>query len=70
MSNCADDSVRGKTDIAIRLSRPAFLTGRVEGLWYAPGLDKPDRVVVNVSGNSLACVVPHLGTTGALVLGP
>jgi hypothetical protein len=66
----SNDSVREKTDIAIRIFRPDFLTGPVEGLWYAPGLGEPERIVVDASGDALSCVVPRLATTGALVLGP
>jgi hypothetical protein len=65
----SNDSVREKTDIAIRISRPDFLTGPVAGLWYAPGLDEPERIVVDASGDMLSCVTPRLATTGALVLG-
>ncbi len=66
----SNDRVREKTDIAVRISRPDFLTGPVEGLWYAPGLGEPERIVVDASGDTLSCVVPRLDTTGALVLGP
>jgi hypothetical protein len=61
--------VRDKTDIAIRISRPDFLAGSDEGWWYAPDLDKPKRIVVDATGKTLSCVVPNLGTTGALVVG-
>jgi hypothetical protein len=64
----SNDSVREKTHIAMRITRPEFLTGRVNGLWYAPGLDEPTRVVVDGSGDTLSCVAPHLATAGALVL--
>jgi hypothetical protein len=65
----SNDSMREKTDTAIRISRPDFLTDPVDGLWYAPGLDKPRQVVVDAAGDTLSCVVPRLAMAGALVLG-
>ena len=55
-------------ELGIRVSRPAFLNSRVGGLWYAPGLDEPERIVVSPSSDTLSCVAPRLATTGVLVL--
>ena len=64
----ANDSVRQKTDIAVKISRPKSLTGPIEGLWYAPKLDKPERIMIVATGDTLSCRVPRLATTGALVI--
>jgi hypothetical protein len=63
-----NDAIREKTDVAVKVVRPAFLSGEVRGQLYAPGLEEPRSLPVTVSEGGVACTIPRLGIAASVVL--
>jgi hypothetical protein len=62
-----NDAIREKTDITVKVARPAFLSGEVQGRLYAPGLETPGSLQATVSDGAVACTIPRLGIAASVV---
>ena len=63
-----NDAIREKTDVTVKVLRPAFLSGEVRGQLYAPGLEEPRSLPVTVSDGAVACTLPRLAIAASVVL--
>jgi hypothetical protein len=63
-----NDAIREKTDVAVKVLPPAFLSGEVRGQLYAPGLEEPRSLPATVSDGAVACTIPRLGIAASVVL--
>jgi len=62
-----NDAIREKTDITVKVPRPAFLSGEIQGRLYAPGLERPGSLQATVSDGAVACTIPRLAIAASVV---
>lgn len=62
-----NDAIREKTDITVKVARPAFLSGEIQARLYAPGLERPGDLQATVSDGAVACTIPRLAIAASVV---
>jgi hypothetical protein len=62
-----NDAIRERTDVTVKVPRPAFLSGEIQGRLYAPGLERPESLQVTVSDGAVACTIPRLAIAASVV---
>jgi len=61
------DAIREKTDVTVKVAKPAFLAGEIKARLYAPGLETPENLQVTASDDAMACTIPRLAVAASVV---
>jgi hypothetical protein len=64
----ANDAVREKRSVTVRLPRSLLPRGNVRAEVFAPGETKPQRLEVVTSAGAVSCTIPKLTTAASLVI--
>ena len=62
-----NDNIREKSDLALNIPRPDYLSGDIRCEIYTPSMGGAQSLEVSASGNTLSCTVPTLGIHAAVV---
>ena len=62
-----NDAIREKTDVTVKVARPAFLSGEIQARLYAPGLEGPASLQATASDGAVACTIPRLAIAASVV---